>query len=126
MVVSKRCPVRAAGSEFDSGRWGWLSWEGRGALVGEGVWGSLEVSARPCRAKWRRPIRAAWIVRAAREDCTLTLVGSTGGVWGVDPGAGGDLGWEGKAGLRLFLAGEEARDTAWSLTWVGEAGAGWQ
>lgn len=35
------------------------------ALVEEGVWGSLQIPAGP--------IRAAWVIRAPGDDCTLTL-----------------------------------------------------
>lgn len=75
-------------------------------MVEEGVCRSLQSSAWRCRAKWRRPIRSAWVIRAPSEDCTLTFRREDAGVWGVDAAAGRDLGLEGKAGPRLLLAGE--------------------
>lgn len=72
--------VRAGWNEFVGdrcglgGQRGWLGWQvGRGAVAEEGVWGSLRISARLCRAKWRRPTRSAWIIRALSDDCTLTF-----------------------------------------------------
>lgn len=46
----------------------------RGAgIVGGGSLGQLQIPARLCRAKWRRPIRAACVITAPSADCTLTL-----------------------------------------------------
>ena len=79
--MPKRCPVRAGENEFDEdrgnvgGQWDWLSWgvERMGDIGGGGSLGQLQIPARLCRAKWRRPIRAACVIRAPGEDCTLTL-----------------------------------------------------
>lgn len=51
-----------------------LSWEvGSAGTGGGGSLGQPSDSSWALRAKWRRPIRAAWVIRAPGDDCTLTL-----------------------------------------------------
>lgn len=79
---------------------------------GEGSLGQPSDSSRALRAKWRRPIRAAWVIRAPGDDCTLTLGWKDGR--GLGSGSRSRLRprREGRAGPCVSLAGVHGRDPA--------------
>lgn len=97
-------------------------------MVQDGVSCGLLIPARLCRAKWGRPIRAAWIIRAPGEGCTLTLVGKMGGVWGVGAEKGKQAQacfWQEsvtRAPALPLTPGGRPRSQGWSGGW-GQCGA---